>query len=473
MSKKVVNTLIISFVVVVLIIFAIFLSINSKEKVSNIEFVLPFASMEDFEIIDVEKVDYKDDEEKLKRFLDEFFTFLTEEYKYNTNEKLDSRYESYFTSKVKNAADNYEYKSEYLRDSNASFYRALFTDEAQMTGMRIEGDSSVKVISKNVEKLKYVGEDGIKYCVLYMADISRNKKIVENGIYKNYGGNRISSKVYIEFEIYKYLDEFKIHNITKRSSAEEIQAFNDYFDDNQSKLYSFDEMIAKINYSKSNSNIKKYINDDTKSINTKELSGLKDEDINRIVRSNIDEVVIINNLRENGEYNSIGSGFFIKPGIILTNWHVIDNASRLKILTYEGNECDVEGVICANDKIDIAIIKLKEEVGNGVSFANLESITNSSPVVAIGHPLGNLYTITAGSYDKDIINQGVSFKQSQLPLLPGNSGGPLLDKNGDVIGINTAITSGDTTLSLPYKYIDNILNALEKYDFSEIEVYNY
>jgi len=473
MSKKTVNVVIIFSVIVILIVGIILLKPNSIKKQS--EFKLPFASMSDLAIRDFNNLDYSEDEVRIKVFLTEFMQFITEEYKYTKDSEapIKKRYNSYFTQSAVGAADNYEYQSEYSSDANAVFMRALFTDVVGITGMKTEGDATVKVISKNSEKLKFVNEEGNRYCVLYMGDISRNKKISEDGIFMNYGGERILLKTYIEFEIYEYLNEFKIHNIIQRSSAEEIKAFEEYFNDNQSELYSFDEMLAKINYSKETGEIKKYINDEAKSINIKALEEFGEDDIRRIVRSNMAEVTVINNLGKNGEVNGIGSGFFIKPGILLTNWHVIDGAEQLKILTYDGKECEIDGIVCANDKIDLAIIKLKEEVGKGVSFASLEDVTNSSPVVAIGHPLGNLYTVTAGIYDKNIVNQDVSFVQSQLPLLPGNSGGPLLDKYGNVIGINTAITAGNTTLSLPYKYIDNILQALEKYDFSEIEVYNY
>lgn len=472
MSKKILSSIIIIFIIVVVVITTVvFLKPTTTKE--SFEFVLPFASMKDFEIFDTKRVDYTEDEAKLKVFITDFMTFLTEEYEYSRDSSapLQVKYSSYFTQKAPNAIDSYEYKSDYYKDDMAAFMSAVYTDTVAIRDVKLEGDGEVKVISKNSEKLRYVGEEGNRYCVLYSNDISRNKKVQENGVYMNYGGERYSTKEYIEFEIYEYLGDFKIHNITCRSSKEEIEAFNEYFTDKQSGIYSYDEILARINYSKDDVDVKKYIYEDSNSTNINLVSKFEEDDVKRVVRTNIDEVVIINNLDANGRMNSIGSGFFIKPGVILTNWHVIDGAEQLKIITHSGRECELDGIVSANDNIDLAIIKLKEEVGKGVTFANLETIANSSPVVAIGHPLGNLYTITVGAYDKNIVNQEVSFMQSQLPLLPGNSGGPLLDKNGDVVGVNTAITAGNTTLSLPYKYIDNVLKSLEKYDFNEIEVY--
>lgn len=472
MSKKVLNSIVIVLTLVIIVI-ATAVLLEPLETTGKLDFILPFASMKDFEIYDTKKVDYTEDEAKLKGFITEFLTFLTEEYKYSKdpNAPLNIKYNSYFTQKAPNAIDNYEYKSDYKKDNDAVFYRAIYVDTVSIRGMKLEGEGELKVISKNNDKLKFVGEEGSRYYVLYSNNISRNKKVQENGIYMNYGGERYSTKEYIEFEIYEYCGELKVHGITRRSSEDEIEVFKKYFTDNQSELYSYEEILARINYSKDGVAVKKYIYQDSNSTNTKLVSEFDDKDIERVVRTNMDEVVIIYNLAANGRVNSIGSGFFIKPGIILTNWHVIDGADQLKIIMNNGRECELDGIVSANDNIDLAIVKLKHELGKGVTFANLQALDNSSPVVAIGHPLGNLYTVTVGSYDKNIVNQEVNFMQSQLPLLPGNSGGPLLDKNGDVIGINTAITAGNTTLSLPYKYIDNILQSLKKYNFNEIEVY--
>lgn len=474
MNKNIINVIAGVVIIVGIVLAIIFLKPTSL--VSKIEFKLPFAAMSEFEIRDIEKIDYSTDEERLKPFLSEFFTFLTEEYEYSSNpeDPLKKRINFYFTQEAEEAYDNYEYKSDYYEVAHSQvLQRNIFLDTSQIMDMKIESDPIIKVISKNAEKLKYVNEDGNRYNVLYYADISRNKKVSENGVFRNYGGERVIAGCYLEIEVYEYLGEFKIHNIINRGSKEGVVVFKEYFTEKNSGLYSFDEMVSQISYSKDNSTIRKYANSEAKSIDTKYVSSLKEDEIKRIVNNNINEVVIINNLNESGMMNSIGSGIFIKPGIILTNWHVIDGAEQLKILTHGGEEWEVDGIISANDKIDLAIIKLKKEIGKGVTFSSMQNLSNSSPVVAIGHPLGNLYTITVGGYDKKIINQGVDFLQSQIPLLPGNSGGPLLDKDGNVIGINTAITAGDTTLTLPYKYIDNVLEALEKYNFSEIEVYKY
>ena len=152
----------------------------------------------------------------------------------------------------------------------------------------------------------------------------------------------------------------------------------------------------------------------------------------------------------------MGSGFVIdKEGHILTNYHVIEGADEIVvILDDNGTEKEYTATLVGSDpKTDIALIKINRESGDNKDFPFLrlgssENLEVGEWVVAIGNPFGLSHTVTvgvvsalgrsigAGPYDE--------FIQTDASINPGNSGGPLINIEGDVIGINTAIISGNT-----------------------------
>ena len=152
----------------------------------------------------------------------------------------------------------------------------------------------------------------------------------------------------------------------------------------------------------------------------------------------------------------MGSGLVIdKEGHILTNYHVIEGAGEIVvILDDNGTEKEYTATLVGSDpKTDIALIKINRESGDNKDFPFLrlgssENLEVGEWVVAIGNPFGLSHTVTvgvvsalgrsigAGPYDE--------FIQTDASINPGNSGGPLINIEGDVIGINTAIISGNT-----------------------------
>ena len=152
----------------------------------------------------------------------------------------------------------------------------------------------------------------------------------------------------------------------------------------------------------------------------------------------------------------MGSGFIIdKEGHILTNYHVIEGAEEIVVLLEDkGSEKEYTATLIGSDsKTDIALIKINRDQNTPKEFPFLklgssENLEVGEWVVAIGNPFGLSHTVTvgvvsalgrsigAGPYDE--------FIQTDASINPGNSGGPLINIEGDVIGINTAIISGNT-----------------------------
>ncbi len=142
---------------------------------------------------------------------------------------------------------------------------------------------------------------------------------------------------------------------------------------------------------------------------------------------------------------SSGSGFVISSdGYIVTNHHVIEDAEKITVLFSDGRELQGE-LKGADASTDIAVLKIYDSNLKALSFANSDELQAGQIAVAIGNPLGLQYTVTAGvvsalgrtlrAKNGRLIDDVI---QTDAALNPGNSGGPLVDSAGNVIGVNTA-----------------------------------
>jgi serine protease Do len=143
---------------------------------------------------------------------------------------------------------------------------------------------------------------------------------------------------------------------------------------------------------------------------------------------------------------SLGSGFIIdEEGYIVTNNHVIEDADQIKVKLYDDKEFDAE-LVGRDSKTDLALIKIEGAKNlKPLEMGNSDALDVGTWVVAIGSPFGLEQTVTAGivSAKGRIIGSGPydDFIQTDASINPGNSGGPLLNLEGEVMGINTAIVA--------------------------------
>jgi serine protease Do len=141
-----------------------------------------------------------------------------------------------------------------------------------------------------------------------------------------------------------------------------------------------------------------------------------------------------------------GSGFIVDPsGIIVTNRHVIDDALEIAVTLQNGSTLPAR-VIGTTSSIDIALLKIDADKPlPAVRWGDSDKVRIGDQVLAIGNPLGVGQTVTAGivsALNRDIlISPYDDFIQTDAAINHGNSGGPLFDTRGEVIGINTAIFS--------------------------------
>ena len=145
-----------------------------------------------------------------------------------------------------------------------------------------------------------------------------------------------------------------------------------------------------------------------------------------------------------------GSGFIIDAqGLILTNAHVIEGADRVLVTLKDGRE--FAGEVLGQDQLtDVAVIRVEASGLPTVTLGDSEQLRPGEWAIAIGNPLGLDNTVTAGiisatgrsSSQVRVPDKRVSFIQTDAAINPGNSGGPLLNEQGQVVGVNTAIIGG-------------------------------
>ncbi len=158
------------------------------------------------------------------------------------------------------------------------------------------------------------------------------------------------------------------------------------------------------------------------------------------------QIIIPNQPKAQTEQKSYGSAFFIsQDGYLLTNRHVVDDAKKVTITLNDRREIDAD-VVGSDERTDVAVLKVKGTNFPSLKIGNSDALRVGEPVLAIGSPFGFDYSASAGIVSATsrsmTADSAVPFIQSDVALNPGNSGGPLFNQKGEVVGINSRIFSG-------------------------------
>ncbi len=167
-----------------------------------------------------------------------------------------------------------------------------------------------------------------------------------------------------------------------------------------------------------------------------------------------------------------GSGVIVdSSGLVLTNAHVVERVDRVIVTLQNGNQ--VDGTVVGTDQVtDLALVKINESPGlQSAKLGDSEDIQVGDWAIALGTPYGLESTVTLGivsSLHRDINTLGFSDKrldliQTDAAINPGNSGGPLINSNGEVIGINTLVRSGPGAglgFAIPINLASKVTNQL-------------
>ncbi len=168
---------------------------------------------------------------------------------------------------------------------------------------------------------------------------------------------------------------------------------------------------------------------------------------------------------------SLGSGFIIsRDGFIVTNYHVVKNATEVRVVLKDGTEYKAK-IYGTDPKTDIALLKIDPKGRDlpTVKLGDSDKLKVGEWVLAIGNPFGLSYTVTAGivSAKGRVIGEGPydDFIQTDASINPGNSGGPLVNMDGEVVGINTAIIKNAQGIgfAIPINLAKNVIEQLKEH----------
>jgi len=178
-------------------------------------------------------------------------------------------------------------------------------------------------------------------------------------------------------------------------------------------------------------------------------SALAEESIIQVVKQVSPAVVTVITYDSNGEKQSQGSGFYIDTSHVITGWHVIEDASRAEVKCANGKVYQVKAVVAKSESADLAKLELAEP--NLTVTPLMVSAQIPQPgerVVVVGSPLGLEATITDGivSGVRDIPELGQVI-QISAPISKGSSGSPVVNMNGEVVGVVQAIRGGGQNLN--------------------------
>ena len=202
----------------------------------------------------------------------------------------------------------------------------------------------------------------------------------------------------------------------------------------------------------------------------------------QVYAQNVHTVIVVNALIETreGYSESTGSGFFISAdGYAVTNYHVIEGATEVSVLTHDGEALKAQ-IVGSDATNDVALLKVEGENFPYATIGSSDALVVGDQVAAIGSPLGELTASMTVGYisakDRIVNTDGtvINMLQTDAAINSGNSGGPLFNMNGQVVGIITAKYSGNSSsgvsieglgFAIPVDDVAGILADLQEFGY--------
>jgi len=186
-------------------------------------------------------------------------------------------------------------------------------------------------------------------------------------------------------------------------------------------------------------------------------------DAKTLFRANKESVVLIMSFDKNNQPLAIGSGFFVDDGrIVITNYHVVEGAAVIKIKMCSGPVVSIVNAVGVDVRHDLVALEVPLQ-GKPLLLAKRKPEVGED-IIVIGNPKGLEGTLSTGIISGLRDEDGSTYYQITAPISPGSSGGPIIDANGEVLGVSTFQITGGQNLNfaMPFSYVLGMISSQKK-----------
>jgi serine protease Do len=162
-------------------------------------------------------------------------------------------------------------------------------------------------------------------------------------------------------------------------------------------------------------------------------------------------------IRTGGEFEGTGSGVALNNNLVVTNAHVV-HGSEVHVESWEGRVAQAR-VLKVDRGRDLALLEAEDLRAEPAQLGDSDVARPGLPVVAIGNPLGFIGAMSSGIVHSAFAGNGYRWLCADIRLAPGNSGGPLANFSGQVLGINTMVASGGLALAVPSRSVQAFVQS--------------
>lgn len=206
--------------------------------------------------------------------------------------------------------------------------------------------------------------------------------------------------------------------------------------------------------------------------NFDKLNSITDDKISQLYNQNINNLVYLSSYYNTSIVNN-ANGFFIGNGIVITTWNFLEKAlidsQYISMRDSNSNVYDIDGIITANPETDIVLIKLKSKKESTIKLASSAVLKTEDPLITISSKSGVSYIIQKG-----IVISNDGYIQSSIPLSNNDEGSPLLNSDGQVVGINTSkSTNASISIAVNSEVLKEVKEKFDNIDFDSIQVISF
>lgn len=206
--------------------------------------------------------------------------------------------------------------------------------------------------------------------------------------------------------------------------------------------------------------------------NFDKLNSITDDKISQLYNQNINNLVYLSSYYNTSIVNN-ANGFFIGNGIVITTWNFLEKAlidsQYISVRDSNSNVYDIDGIITANPETDIVLIKLKSKKESTIKLASSAVLKTEDPLITISSKSGVSYIIQKG-----IVISNDGYIQSSIPLSNNDEGSPLLNSDGQVVGINTSkSTNASISIAVNSEVLKEVKEKFDNIDFDSIQVISF